>query len=126
VIVRDGFHSDALLDKYVAASDVAPIAIAFNGPSGIMGKASAAGVPVVTAGSEVRARELIATGGGEVADFTPSSIGAAIRRVLAANSTATRNERVPLATADEFSRALLGVDRQGHVRGRSPRRSLQR
>jgi glycosyltransferase involved in cell wall biosynthesis len=126
VIVRDGFHSDALLDKYVAASDVAPIAITLNGPSGIMGKASAAGVPVVTAGSEVRARELIATGGGEVADFTPSSIGAAIRRVLAADSTATWDERVPLATADEFSRALIGVDLQGQVRGRSPRRSLQR
>ncbi len=68
VIVRDGFLSNEELDKLVAAVDVVPIALTNNGPSGIMGKALAAEVPVVTAGSEVRARELLATDGGELAD----------------------------------------------------------
>ncbi len=121
VIVRDGFLSNELLDKLVAASDVAPIALTNNGPSGIMGKASAAGVPVVSAGSEVRARELIATGGGEIADLTAESIGAAIMRVFAQDPDAPRLNTVPPATADEFSRSLLGVDDQGRVVGRTPR-----
>jgi glycosyltransferase involved in cell wall biosynthesis len=121
VIVRDGFLSNELLDKLVAASDVAPIALTNNGPSGIMGKASAAGVPVVTAGSEVRARELIATDGGEVAELTAASIGAAIRRVFERDPDAPRRNTVPPATADEFSRRLLGVDERGQVVGRAPR-----
>lgn len=126
VIVRDGFHSNELLDKYVASSDVAPIALTNNGPSGIMGKASAAGVPVVTAGSEVRARELIATDGGEVAELTPESIGAAIRRVFEKDPNAPRRNTVPPATAEEFSRSLLGVDDHGRVLGRVPRNRRNR
>ena len=122
VIVHDGFLSNDLLDKLVAAVDATPIALTNNGPSGIMGKASAAGVPVITAGSEVRARELIATDSGEVAEMTPESIGAAIRRVLERDPNAPRRNTVPPATADEFSRNLLGVDAQGRVVGRSPRR----
>jgi glycosyltransferase involved in cell wall biosynthesis len=87
-----------------------------------MGKALAAGVPVVSAGSEVRARELVATDGGETADFTAESIGAAIRRVFERDPNAPRRNTVPPATADEFSRSLLGVDAQGRVLGRTPRR----
>ncbi|MCW2783788.1 MAG: hypothetical protein JWP74_305 [Marmoricola sp.] len=122
VIVQDGFLSNDLLDKLVAAVDAAPIALTNNGPSGIMGKALAAGVPVVSAGSEVRARELVATDGGEAADFTAESIGAAIRRVFERDPDAPRRSTVPPATADEFSRNLLGVDAQGRVVGRTPRR----
>jgi glycosyltransferase involved in cell wall biosynthesis len=122
VIVQDGFLSNELLDKLVAAVDAAPIALTNNGPSGIMGKASAAGVPVITAGSEVRARELIATDGGETADLNPESIGAAIRRVFERDSDAPRRNTVPPATAEEFSRNLLGVDENGRVVGRTPRR----
>ena len=121
LIVRDGFLSNELLDKLVAASDVAPIALTNNGPSGIMGKASAAGVPVVTAGSEVRARELVATDGGEVAELTAESIGAAIRRVFEKDPNAPRRNTVPPATAEEWSRNVLGVDGTGAVTGRRPR-----
>jgi glycosyltransferase involved in cell wall biosynthesis len=122
VIVQDGFLTNELMDKLVAASDVCPIALTNNGPSGIMGKASAAEVPVVTAGSEVRARELVATDGGEVAEMTPESIGAAIRRVFERDPDAPRRNTVPPSTADDFSRRLLGVDPAGRVLGRSPRR----
>src|SRR3954453_8697905 len=82
VIVRDEVLSNRVLDQYVAAVDVVPLAITLNGPSGIMGKAIAAGVPVVTAGSEVRAHELVACDGGELADLDADSIGAAIQRVF--------------------------------------------
>lgn len=109
VLVRDGFLANDELDQLVAAVDVVPIALTNNGPSGIMGKALAAGVPVVTAGSTVRARELAATDAGEAADLDPDSIGAAIRRVFAYPPDRERRNTVPPATVEEFAENLLGV-----------------
>ncbi len=108
VFTFDGFLDNTLLDKLIAAVDVAPIALTNNGPSGIMGKALAAGVPVVSAGSTVRARELRATGGGELAELEPASLAAAMRRVLERPSGSSSERRVPPATADEFARVVLG------------------
>lgn len=104
----DGFLDNALLDKLIAAVDVAPIALTNNGPSGIMGKALAAGVPVVSAGSRVRARELRATGGGELAELDATSLGAAIKRVLESPTGGLGPSSVPPATPEEFSRVVLG------------------
>ena len=109
VIVREGFLPDAELDKLVATADVVPLAMTHNGPSGIMGKALAAGVPVVTAGSKVRAEELVATDAGEVAELTRDSLAAAISRVLARDPSTPRRSTVPPATAEEFARVLLGL-----------------
>lgn len=116
VHVFDGFLPNDVLDKLVAAVDVAPIALTNNGPSGIMGKALAAGVPVVSAGSRVRARELVATAGGELADLDPGSLGAAIARALDRDPSSPRTRNVPPATAEEFAAVVLGV-------GQSARRS---
>ena len=77
--MRDGFLSNEVLDKLVASADVVPLAMTLNGPSGIMGKAVAAGVPVVTAGSEVRAREVKALDAG-ACRLNAESIGQAIDR----------------------------------------------
>ena len=109
VLVREGFLPDDELDKLVATADVVPLAMTHNGPSGIMGKALAAGVPVVTAGSKVRARELLATDAGEVAELTRDGLAAAIERVLARDALAPRRNTVPPATAEEFARVLLGL-----------------
>ena len=130
VIVRDGFLSNESLDKHVAAVDVVPLALTNNGPSGIMGKAIAAQVPVVTAGSEVRARELGAADAGELADLDAESLGAAIERVFDRDPSRPRHSKVPPATAEEFAEMLLGVrddarlvDRHQHRRrARSVRR----
>jgi glycosyltransferase involved in cell wall biosynthesis len=119
VHVRDGFLPDDLLDRYVAAVDVVPLALTNNGPSGIMGKALAAGVPVVTAGSRVRAREVAATGGGCAAALTADGIGAAIRRLLAADAAPSRGT-VPPATVEEFTAALLGLPGHGAVLSHRP------
>lgn len=108
ILARDGFWSDLELDTLVACVDACPIALTNNGPSGIMGKAWAAGVPVVTAGSEVRAREIRATGAGLATDLDPASLGRAIRRVLDGDH-ASSSARVPPATPDEFARTLLGI-----------------
>ncbi|WP_436697970.1 hypothetical protein [Nocardioides sp. BYT-33-1] len=116
VIVRDGFLAGDVLDRLVASVDVAPVILTNNGPSGIMGKALAAEVPVVTAGSRVRARELVATDAGEVADLDAASIGAAIARVFAYPPDRKRSNAIPPATADEFAENLLGVDSLGRVR----------
>ena len=118
VLVFDGFLPNDQLDKLVAAVDVAPLAITLNGPSGIMGKALAAGVPVVSAGSEVRARELRATDGGELAELTEESIGAALIRVLARDPSEPRRNTVPPATAEGFAAVLLGIDENGNPRRR--------
>ncbi len=122
IIVNKGFLDNDLLDKYVAAADVVPLALTNNGPSGIMGKALAAGVPVVTAGSTVRAREIAATDGGEAADFDVDSIGAAIDRMLQRPVDRPRRSDVPPASPEEFARNLLGVDEAGRPTGRRTRR----
>ncbi|MET0952333.1 MAG: glycosyltransferase [Aeromicrobium sp.] len=109
VIARDGFLSNEELDRFVAAVDVVPLALTNNGPSGIMGNAEAAGVPVVTTGSTVRAREVRATGAGLACDFTAESIGAAMRQVLHGPFTMPAGIAGGEVTADEFGRVLLGV-----------------
>ena len=109
VVCYDQYLPTELMDKLVAASDVAPIALTNNGPSGVMGKAIAAGVPVVTAGSKVRAAELRAAGAGEVAELTPESLGAAMRKVLERDAGQPWESRIPPATAEEFGEKVLGV-----------------
>lgn len=109
ILVRNGFLSNEVLDKPVASVDVVPLLMTLNGPSGIMGKALAAGVAVVTAGSGVRARELRAYDGGEIAELDAESIGAAIERVLSRDPNAPRRNTVPPATEEEFAEIILGV-----------------
>lgn len=116
VIVRDAFLTDLELDQLVAAVDVAPIALTNNGPSGIMGKAIAAGVPVVTAGSRVRAREVVALDVGQAVDLDAASIGIGIRDALARGTGTQRHSAIPLATPEEFGHALLGMDAQHAAR----------
>lgn len=108
VVVRDGFLTNEEMDKLVAAVDACPIALSNNGPSGIMGKALAADVPVVTTGSEVRAREIRATDGGIACEWSPESIGTAIREVLDRDAHGPRRNTVPPATAEAFAVVLLG------------------
>lgn len=113
VFARDEFLANDELDRFVASVDVIALIMTNNGPSGIMGKALAAGVPVVTAGSMVRARELAATHGGEAADFSVDSIGAAIGKVLRGESPTPDDSAIPLATAEQFVMTILGVDESG-------------
>ncbi len=109
LLVRDEFLPNATLDKLVASVDVVPLALTNNGPSGIMGKAIAAEVPVVTAGSEVRARELVAADAGELAELDAPSLGAAIRRVFERDPDRPRRSTVAPATAEEFAERQLGA-----------------
>lgn len=116
ILVRDGFPSNSTLDKLVAAADVVPIVLTNNGPSGFMGKALAAGVPVVTAGSRVRERELRAYGGGEIAEeFTAASIGAALARALRGGAGSASPARRRLPTGADYASVILGVPAGGYV-----------
>ncbi len=108
IIVHDGFLPNETLDRLVAAADVVAIPLTNNGPSGIMGKALAAGVPVVSAGSEVRARELRATGGGLSAPLTVDGVGAALRTLLIDEPITVGGGSLPPATAEAFAAAVLG------------------
>jgi glycosyltransferase involved in cell wall biosynthesis len=122
VIVRDGFLSTELLDQLIASVDVVAVAMTNNGPSGIMGTALAAGVPVVSAGSQVRERELIATDNGEAAEFTAASFADALTRAFTRDPSAPRRSTVPPATGETFAASLLGVDVQGALPRRRSRR----
>jgi hypothetical protein len=120
VIVRDGFLPNDLLDRLVAAVDVVAIVLTNNGPSGIMGKALAADVPVVSAGSAVRARELHATHGGVTADLNLESIATALRRVLVGGIRPVPASPLPAATAEAFAAVLLGADPRQAAPARRP------
>lgn len=108
VIVRNEFLSNEALDGYVAAVDAVALAMTNNGPSGIMGKALAAGVPVVTAGSMVRAREVAATDNGAATELTAGSFAAGLRRVFARDWSRGRSGRVPMATPESYAADVLG------------------
>lgn len=109
LIERDKHLGNDELDQLVAACDVVSVVQPYKGPSGLMGKALVAGVPVVTAGSKVRAREARATGGGIAAEMNADSIATALRRLYADGAATLRRRAVPPATPEEFAARLLDV-----------------
>lgn len=108
LLVRDAYLDNPTLDRYIAAMDAVPLLLTNNGPSGIMGKAESAGVPVVTAGSVVRAREAHALGAGEACDLEVRSVGRALRTVLAPGYQVTTRD-VDLVSPARYARAMLGL-----------------
>ncbi|HEY2165750.1 MAG TPA: hypothetical protein VGH01_01175 [Jatrophihabitantaceae bacterium] len=106
--VYEGFLSNETLDLLVAAADVVVIAQNNNGPSGIMGKAVAAGVPVLSAGSKVRARELAALDAGLNAELDAESVAAALRELLAGTRIGARADALALPTAQTFATTMFG------------------
>jgi hypothetical protein len=113
LIERDKHLTNEELDKLVAASDVISVVQPYKGPSGLMGKALVAGVPVVTAGSKVRAREAKIAGSGVAAQLTAESVAAALRRLFAGDAPMPRAGAVPPATREQFAERLLGVGADG-------------
>jgi hypothetical protein len=103
---RAGFLSDADLDECTAACDIVSVVQIAPGPSGIMGKAQVAGVPVLSAGSRVRRRETARLGSGIHTDMTVEAIADGIQELLARG---TDPVPVPpyLPTAEEFADVLL-------------------
>ncbi len=112
---RIGFLSDEELDAYVAASDVVACAHSNPGPSGIMGKALAAGVPVLSSGSRVRRREATALAFGIHTDLAPGPMAEGLRTLLA-DGSGLRSDHVDLASPDDFGRVVLGLQRNGAPR----------
>jgi glycosyltransferase involved in cell wall biosynthesis len=110
LIVRDEYLTNERLDAYVAACDIVSIAQDNNGPSGIMGKALAAGVPVLTAGSVVRARELAAAGpgAGRSTELTAAATADGIRALIADRERFRPADRMLLATPEAFAARVLG------------------
>jgi hypothetical protein len=109
LIERDKHLDNDELDKLVAASDVISVVQPYKGPSGLMGKALVAGVPVVTAGSKVRAREAKVTGGGLAAELTADSVADALRTLYRDGAAMLRDNAVPPATREAFAERLLGT-----------------
>ncbi|MEH3034305.1 MAG: hypothetical protein PGN07_09775 [Aeromicrobium erythreum] len=111
--VRDAFLDDDELDELVAAVDVVPLALTNNGPSGIMGKAEAAGVPVVTAGSVVRAAEVTALRAGVACALDPDALGRAMADVLAGRVRVETGREDPWEAVDRYVAVLLEIGPDG-------------
>ena len=109
---RIGFLSDEELDAYVAASDVVACAHSNPGPSGIMGKALAAGVPVLSSGSRVRRKEATALAFGIHTDLEAAPMAAGIRQLLGSGE-GPQVEHLRLPSPDDFGRVVLGLQRNG-------------
>lgn len=117
VFVHDAYLNDQVLDAYVAALDVVVLAHSNEGPSGLLGKALAAGTPALVAGSRILAFDIESMGGGMVTSLNDRAIASCLEQMLGAPSgPPTRYQRRPLPTADEFGAALL--------RGAVPRQAL--
>jgi glycosyltransferase involved in cell wall biosynthesis len=109
VHTRPGFLAEEELDAYVAASDVLSLAMLNPGPSGIQGKALVAGVPVLSAGSKLREREIAAYGVGESVELDAESLASGIRRLLErGDGPISTPGGVP--TAEEFGAGMLGLE----------------
>jgi hypothetical protein len=78
-------------------------------------------VPVVTAGSKVRARELSVTRAGLAAEMTPESIADALRELYEWAPDTVGSTGVPLPTTDAFAERLLGVGPDGLLPGATRR-----
>lgn len=109
VVTRDAFLSSEELDSYVAAVDIVLLLMTLEGPSGIMGKALAADVPVLTAGSKTRVRELHALHRGLATEMQAEALGAGMAQLLADPPSAPETDLV-IPTAETFGRSVLGVD----------------
>lgn len=108
LLVRDAYLDNDELDELVAAVDVVPLALTNNGPSGIMGKAEASGVPVVTAGSTVRAREVEVLGAGLACALTADDLGEAMRRVLDGEVVVRTGTTDPWEAVRRYTDLVLG------------------
>ena len=108
VVVRDAYLSNQELDECVAAVDGVLLLMSLEGPSGIMGKALAADVPVITAGSKTRVRELEALHRGVATSATPEALGAAIAQVVMDPPPAPETDLV-IPTGATFGASVLGA-----------------
>lgn len=108
MVVRDGFLSDEELDSLLAASDAVILLMWLEGPSGIMGKALAADVPVLTARSRSRAKELAALHRGVATADTAEALAAGLRRIAELPQGAPRADVVP-PTRESFAETILGL-----------------
>ncbi|MGI8677599.1 MAG: glycosyltransferase [Jatrophihabitans sp.] len=113
VIVADGFLPNGVLDSYLAACDVVALVMTLEGPSGVMGKAIAAGVPVVTAGSKTRARELRAVHTGAATEWSAEAIAVGIRIAVRRPQTPPQPGRLAMPTPESFAAAILGDSDDG-------------
>lgn len=108
IVVRDGFLSDEELDSLLAASDAVVLLMWLEGPSGVMGKALAADVPVLTARSRSRAKELAALHRGVATTDTADALAAGLRRIAELPHDAPRADVVP-PTRESFAETVLGL-----------------
>lgn len=112
LIVRSGFLEEQVLDGLLAACDVVSVALGYDRPSAVMGRALGAGVPIMSAGSTVRAHELQLLGGGISTNLDVDSIATALAQLLGHGDTPPLKGDLVLPTPAELAATLLGYARR--------------
>lgn len=112
IIVRPGFLDEEVMDGLLASCDIVSVAQNYDRPSAVMGRAFAADVPVVTAGSKVRERELRLLGGGLAAQTSAEALADAVRRLLASPEAGALRADTPMPTPRELTMMVLGRNRR--------------
>jgi glycosyltransferase involved in cell wall biosynthesis len=83
LIVRDKYLDSDVFDGYIAAADCIILAYSNEAPSGIFGKARAAGVPLLIAGNSYLGEEVAHARGGIVVSSDPLDVAGGVRKVVA-------------------------------------------
>ncbi|MFF1382211.1 glycosyltransferase [Arthrobacter sp. NPDC058288] len=105
VIFDSRLLSDSELDSAIASVQVVAIAHSSEGPSGILGKAAASGVPVAAAGAVSLREDIERLGAGTWAPLDVDAFADALHGA----ATSTRKENAGLADGRDFASALLSV-----------------
>lgn len=105
VVVIDRHLGDRELDAFVALADCVVLAHSNEGPSGLFGKALAAGTPLVTAG----ARSLRADSARFPARAQWTPLNEEALAVALAEARGRPRVAVPLRTTEQFTSVMLGL-----------------
>lgn len=101
--------SDIELDSAIASVGAVVVAHSTDGPSGIVGKAVAAGIPLVVAGAPTLMREINRfPGSGEFVSLDVPALAKAFGNAMENRDVRTNGQR--LADRNEFARVLLTHD----------------
>jgi hypothetical protein len=104
LMIEDGMLSDESLDDAIAMSDCIIVAHTNEGPSGLLGKAAAAGTRVLAAGATTLRKDCMIL--GDSATWVPLDLQAMTRAVDETFRSAPASV-TPTATPSEFCCALL-------------------
>lgn len=109
LLVRNEYVTDDELNAYIASANCVILAYENEAPSGILGKAAVAGVPVLAAGSAQVRAETIRLAVGLGVPSTPEHIAAGVTELLRGPETIAADPALQDADPSTFADRLCGL-----------------